>query len=481
MAHDSVILGAGVSGLCMGRALLMAGIKSFVIIEKSGGIGGTWWDTTYPGAECDVPAHLYSYSFDLNPDWSQVYAPRHEIQQYLVQFAEKSGLLPHIRFSTTLIQARFDEQTALWHLQLGNGDQLMARTFVCSAAPLSEPKYPDIPGVGTFQGRLFHSARWDRNYRFCGTRVAVIGTAASAVQLIPRIAPLVSELYVYQRSPAWIVPRMNRRYSRWEKALFRMKPVARARRGFTYVIHEMNRLAFNPGSLMGKIGRGLAELQLRRQVPDETLRAALRPDYPFGCKRVLLSNDYYPALMRSNVKLVTAPIERLDPTGILSSDGQRREIDAIICATGFNVKHVLTSIRIVGLEGKSLNEAWINEPEAYRGVTVAGFPNLFLLLGPNTGQGHTSAILFIEAQVNYALQCIQELSRLNKKFLDVKRDAMTRYNEVMQKTLHSSVWAAGCRSWYKTETGKIIGIYPGFSFQYMRELRKPHFEDYIIG
>jgi len=242
----------------------------------------------------------------------------------------------------------------------------------------------------------------------------------------------------------------------------------------------MNRLAFNPGSLMGKTGRALAEFQLRRQVPDMRLREMLRPDYPFGCKRVLLSDDYYPTLMRPNVELITAPIERIDQTAILSKDGQRREADAIVCATGFNVKHVLTSTKILGMDGRSLNEAWANEPEAYRGVTVAGFPNLFLLLGPNTGQGHTSAILAIEAQVGYTLQCIQELSKRGKKFLAVKPDVMISYNQALQKTLRSSVWAAGCRSWYKTESGKIIGIYPGFSFQYMRELRKPRFEDYII-
>lgn len=475
-----VIVGAGVSGLCMGRSLHKAGITSFAIIEKSAGIGGTWWDNRYPGAECDVRSHLYSYSFDLNPEWSQAFAPQSEIQEYLVRCATKYGLLPHIRFNTSLTEARFDAQRGLWLLQLDNGEQLRANILVCSAGPLSDPRYPDIPGMETYKGRLLHSARWDHDYQFEGKRVAVIGTAASAVQIIPRIAPLVEKLYIYQRSPNWIIPRINHIYAPWEKALLQVKPFARIHRFFLYLAHELSRLAFNPGSLMAKIAGKLAEMHLRHQVPNKRLRDALRPDYPFGCKRVLLSNEYYPALMRSNVELVTTPIERIDQTGVITKDGQNREVDAIVCATGFNVKHMLSSIRIQGLDGCSLNQAWGQEPEAYLGVTVANFPNLFLLLGPNTGQGHTSAILFIEAQVNYALQCIQELSKRQKNSLVVKASAMNRYNEELQKMLQTSVWAAGCRSWYKTESGKIIGIYPGFSFQYIYRLRRPRFEDYSI-
>jgi cation diffusion facilitator CzcD-associated flavoprotein CzcO len=478
--YHIVILGAGVSGLCMGSALRKAGIHSFVIIEKSSGIGGTWWDNTYPGAECDVPAHLYSYSFDHYSGWSQAYAPQSEIQKYLERFAAKFDLLPHIRYNTPLIEARFDPQQRLWLIQLANGERLSANFFVCSTGPLSTPRYPGIPGIETFEGRLFHSARWDHGYDFAGKHVAVIGTAASAVQLIPRIAPLVAKLYIYQRSPAWIVPRINHVYPLWEKALFRIKFFYQAHRMLLYVIHELNRLAFNPLSLMAKAGRTLAEIHLPRQVPDKKLQEALKPDYPFGCKRVLLSNDYYPTLMRSNVELVTAPIDRIDQAGILSAGGKRRQVDAIVCATGFDVERSLASINIIGLDGNSLTQTWVNEPKAYLGVTVANFPNLFLLLGPNTGQGHTSAILFIEVQVSYALQCIQEISRQQKNFLDVKPVAVARYNKELQQALQTSVWAAGCRSWYKTESGKIIGIYPGFSFQYIRELRKPRFEDYII-
>jgi cation diffusion facilitator CzcD-associated flavoprotein CzcO len=478
--YHTVILGAGVSGLCMGSALGKAGITSFVIIEKAAGIGGTWWDNTYPGAECDVRSHLYSYSFEPNPGWSQAYAPQSEIQEYLVRCAATFNLLPRIKFNTALTAARFDAQRGLWLLQLDNGEQLTAHFFVCSAGPLSEPRYPDIPGMDTYKGRPFHSARWDHDYQFEGKHVAVIGTAASAVQLIPRIAPLVAKLYIYQRSPNWIIPRINHTYAPWEKVLFRVKFVARTHRFLLYVFHELNRLSFNPGSLMAKIARKLAEMHLRHQVPDRRLREALLPDYPFGCKRVLLSNDYYPTLMRSNVELIDTPIERIDQAGIVTGDGQRREVDAIVCATGFDIKHVLSSIKIEGSNGCLLSHAWTHEPEAYYGVTVANFPNLFILLGPNTGQGHTSAILFIEAQVSYTVQCIQELIKRQKTSLEVKPCAMNQYNEELQQTLATSVWAAGCRSWYKAESGKIIGIYPGFSFQYIRQLRRPRFEDYIF-
>ena len=261
--------------------------------------------------------------------------------------------------------------------------------------------------------------------------------------------------------------------------MFRIAPVARGHRFLLYLAHELNRLSFNPGSVMARVGRALAETHLRRQVADKSLRDALRPNYPFGCKRVLLSNDYYPALIRSNVELITAPVDRIEQNGIVTRDGSR-QVDAIVCATGFDVRYMLTSIRIEGLDVRLLDQTWGGEPLAYRGVSVAGFPNLFILLGPNTGQGHTSAILFIEAQVNYTLQCIQELGMREKRYLVIKPEAMERYNQELQNTLHTSVWAAGCRSWYKTESGKIIGIYPGFSFQYRRELKRPRFDDYFI-
>ena len=475
-----VILGAGMSGLCMAIGLKQSGITSFTILEKASGIGGTWWDNTYPGAQCDVRSHLYSYSFEPNPDWSRTYAPQAEIQSYMERCVHKYDLLPHIRFNSELVEARFAADRGLWLLRTIDGEALSANIFVCSCGPLSEPRFPDIPGLEAFHGTLFHSSRWDHDYDFSGKRAAVIGNAASAVQLIPQIAPLTQKLFVFQRSANWIVPRRDRAYKTWEKALFRVQLIGRAHRAFLYWLHEMNRLAFNQGSLLAKLATKAAENHLRKQIPDVKLREALRPDYPLGCKRILISNDYYPTLMRPNVELVTTPIERILPDGIASSDGQVRRVDAIVCATGFNAVRMLSSVHIEGLAGCTLDSVWEHGPEAYHGVTVAGFPNFFLLLGPNTGQGHTSTLLYIEAQVQYTIRCINELMQRGQTYLSVRPEVMNRHNRELQAVLKNSVWASGCGSWYKTKEGKVAAIHPGFSFQYVREMREPRFEDYAF-
>jgi cation diffusion facilitator CzcD-associated flavoprotein CzcO len=475
-----VILGAGMSGLCMGIRLKQAGITSFTILEKAGGIGGTWWDNTYPGAQCDVRSHLYSYSFELYPDWTRTYAPQAEIQSYMEHCTRKYRLLPHIRFNTEIAAAHFDAGLGLWLLRTGEGEELSANIFICSSAPLNQPRYPDIPGLGRFRGSLFHSSRWDHDYDFAGKRVAVIGNAASAVQLIPQIAPLVQRLSIFQRSPNWIVPRPDRAYATWEKALFRIPLIGHAHRYLLYWLHEMNRLALNQGSVIAKLATRTAEKHLRSQIADEELRAALRPDYPLGCKRILLSNDYYPTLLRPNVELVTLPIERVTANAIATSDGQERPLDAIICATGFEAVRMLSSVHIEGLSSNTLAAAWKQGPEAYHGVSVAGFPNLFLLLGPNTGQGHTSTLLYIEAQVDYTIRCIRELLIRRRSYLAVKSEVMERHNRELQAQLKNSVWASGCGSWYKTKEGKISAIHPGYSFQYIRQMREPRFEDYAF-
>lgn len=475
-----VILGAGMSGLCMAIRLKQAGITSFTIFEKAGGLGGTWWDNTYPGAQCDVRSHLYSYSFELYPDWTRTYAPQAEIQRYMQHCAQKYSLLPHIRFNCEIVAGRFTAEQGVWLLRTRDGEEITANIFICSSGPLSQPRYPEIPGLDKFQGKLFHSSRWDHDYDFAGKRVAVIGNAASAVQLIPQIAPSTQRLFVFQRSANWIIPRPDRAYTSVEKALFRIPAIGRFHRFLLYWLHEMNRLAFNRDSLAAKLASMGAARHLRKQIPDEKLRAALRPDYPLGCKRVLISNDYYPTLLRSNVELVTAPIEQVTATGITTSDGQTRALDAIICATGFDAVRMLSSIHIEGVSGNTLADIWKQGPEAYHGVTVAGFPNLFLLLGPNTGQGHTSTLLYIEAQVDYIIRCIEELAKRNRAYLAVKSEVMARHNDELQKQLTHSVWATGCGSWYKTKEGKISAIHPGFSFQYIREMREPRFEDYAF-
>jgi cation diffusion facilitator CzcD-associated flavoprotein CzcO len=476
-----VILGAGMSGLCMGIRLIQAGMRSFTILEKAAGLGGTWWDNTYPGAQCDVRSHLYSFSFEPNPDWSRVYAPQAEILAYMQCVADKWGLHEHIRLNTALTAAHFDQTSKGWLLRTSAGDELHADALVCSAGPLTQPRFPDIAGLTDFQGKLMHSARWDHAYDFRCKTVAVIGSAASAVQIVPQIAPLVGQLHVFQRTPNWIVPRLDRPYRDWEKALYRLPLIGRLPRWYQYWLHERNRLGFDQGTRMARLFEGFADQHRTRQVPDPAMRAKLRPTYPLGCKRVLPSNDYYPALTRANVELVTDPIERIDATGLVTRDGRHRVVDAIVCATGFDTLHLLGSVNVRGLGGEVLARVWKAAPQAYRGVTVAGFPNLFLLLGPNSGTGHTSTLLYIEAQVDYALKCLRELRRRGKAWLAVKPEIMAAYNRSLQARLSTTVWAGPCSSWYKTASGHIAAIWPGFSWEYARGMRQPRFEDYEFG
>ena len=455
----------------MGIRLAQAGIRSFTILEKSARLGGTWWDNTYPGAQCDVRSHLYSFSFALNPDWSRVFAPQREILDYMERVAERWSLRAHIRFDSELVAAHFDESGSVWSLRTRGGETLDAEVLVCSTAPLSQPRLPDIPGLESFGGKLMHTARWDHTYEVAGKDVAVIGTAASAVQVVPRIAPQVRRLHVFQRTPNWIVPRPDREYRAWEKALSRVPPFGRLRRWFNYWMQERNRLGFDSGTRIATMVEHLAASHLRRQIPDPELAAKLRPTYPLGCKRVLLSNDFYPALTRSNVELVTTPIACVEPDGVVTADGRRRSVDAIVCATGFDTLHLLGTIDVRGLRGQSLAATWGDAPRAYHGVTVAGFPNLFLLLGPNSGTGHTSVLLYVEAQVDYVLRALRELRTRRRHWLAVKPDAMHEHNRELQARLATTVWAGSCSSWYKNAAGHIAAIYPGYSFQYMREMR----------
>lgn len=476
-----VILGAGMSGLCMGVQLVRAGIRSFTILEKSSRLGGTWWDNTYPGAQCDVRSHLYSFSFAPNPDWSRVFAPQREILAYMERVAERWSLQAHMRFDTELAAAHFDEARGCWHLRTAHGDPLEADVLVCSTGPLSQPRWPDVPGLDSFGGKLLHTARWDHTFDAHGKTVAVIGTAASAVQLIPEIAPQVRQLHVFQRTPNWIVPRPDRAYRPWEKVLSRIPPFGRLRRWCHYWLHERNRLGFNQGTKMARLVEGFAQHHLRKQIADPALAAKLMPDYPFGCKRVLLTNDYYPTLTRPNVELVTDPMARIERDAIVTRDGRTRSVDVIVCATGFDTLHLLGSVDVRGLGGTALADVWRDAPHAYHGVTVAGFPNLFLLLGPNTGTGHTSTLLYIEPQVDYILRALRELRHRRRTWLAVQPEIMDAHNRALQARLSKTVWAGSCSSWYKNAGGRIAAIFPGYSFEYRRTMRNLRFEGYDFG
>ena len=476
---EIVILGAGMSGICMAITLKRAGVESFAVFEQSGGVGGTWWDNTYPGAQCDVPSHLYSFSFELKPDWSRVFAPSGEIQAYVEHCVRRYALGRHLRLKTGIVSAAYEEHAGRWRLETSDGRVVRPRFFVLSLGPLNHPRLP--AGVAAFRGEVMHSARWNHDFDFRGKRVAVIGSAASAVQIVPSLAAVAARLTVFQRSPSWVVARPDRPYHAFEKRLFRLAPVARAYRTWLYWRFEANFAAFKGRGLMYRLLTHMAESHLTAQVTDAALRDRLRPRYPMGCKRILVASDYYPALGRPNVELVAQAAAGFTATGVVAADGSVREVDAIVCATGFNTVEPLASLPVRGRGGRTIADAWRGGPEAYRGVAVAGFPNLFMLLGPNTGTGHTSVLIPIEAQARYVLACIREADRRAARSITVRADVMEQHNADLQRRLAATVWASpACTSWYKRDDGKVLATYPGYISRYVLEMRRPRFADYLF-
>lgn len=469
------------SGLCMAVKLKRAGIDDFVILEQQPGLGGTWWDNRYPGAHVDVPAPAYSFSFAPNPHWSRRFASAPEIQAYMQQVAARFGLLPHIRFGCRITQAVFDDRSARWQVDTADGERHEARFFVCSTGPLSQPRWPDIAGLDSFAGDRLHSARWDAGVPLAGRRVAVIGTGSTASQLVPPVARQAATLHVFQRTPNWVMPRLDRPYGALDRTLARFPPYAAAVRAAWVHVLELGRHGFDEGTLARRAMLATARRHLARQVPDAALRRQLAPPYPLGCKRIIYSNDFYPALTRPNVELVTSPIERITPQGVVTGDGRERPVDALVCATGFDTSHLLASLTVRGLGGRTLREAWAAGPEAYRGISVAGFPNLFLMLGPNTATGHTSTLLYIEPEADHALACMQAVRRGGHRWIGVREGAFRAYNEALQARLAGSVWSQ-CRSWYRLDgQGRIVAIFPGFTREYVRGLRRLEAADYELG
>ena len=478
--HQVVILGAGMSGLCMAIKLKRAGIDDFVILEKQAGLGGTWWDNIYPGAQVDVPAPLYSFSFAPNPGWSRRFAAAPEIQAYMQRLAARHGLLAHLRLGSRLTEARFDETAGVWNFATERGDALQAPFFVCSTGPLSQVRWPDIPGLADFQGRKLHSARWDHSVALDGQRVAVIGTGSTASQLVPPLAQRVQQLHVFQRTANWVMPRADRNYHALDRLLAHVPPYAAMVRWSWMQLLEWGRRGFDEGTLARRVLLKVASVHRHRQVPDEALRARLTPPYPLGCKRMIYSNEFYPALGRPNVELVTEPIERLTAHGIVTADGRERPIDTLVCATGFDAVQLLSSLQVSGLEGRTLRDAWQHGPEAFHGITVAGFPNLFLMLGPNTGTGHTSTLLYIEPEADHAIACMQAVRAGGHRWIDVRAEVFREHNRRLQGRLEGSVWSH-CRSWYRMDTGRIVALFPGFTREYVQATRQPDFADYRFG
>lgn len=473
------IIGAGFAGIGAAIQLLKAGIDSFTIFERASEVGGTWRDNTYPGAACDVPSHVYSLSFEQNPSWSQRYATSWEIQQYLIGVADKWKLRDKMRLNTEIVEARFDEASGTWTLTTTGGDTFKARAVMAGVGGLVDPQYPDIPGLGDFRGDMFHTGRWNHDVDLTDKRVSVIGTGASAVQVVPSIAPIVALLTVFQRTPAWVVAKFDRYYPAWlRKLLARFPLLLRVSRFLKYWLSELRGpIVFINSKILSKIGVALSMWNLRRQVKDPALRKRLTPNFQFGCKRVLVSDDYWATFERENVELVTDPIERIEAMGVRTKDGTLHEADAIVLATGFKLGLAAAPFRIIGRGGRTLDEAWKHGAMAYKGMTVAGFPNWFIMMGPNTGPGHTSVLVYTEAQISHALQAIQKLITENLKYLDVRQEVMDRYNEGIQKRMKRMVWS-GCKSWYLSEDGVNRSLYPGFATEYVLRARNFHSSDY---
>jgi len=474
-----LIIGAGFAGMGLAIQLQRAGISDFLLLEKASDLGGTWRDNRYPGAACDVPSHLYSFSFEPKTDWTRKFAPQTEIFAYQQHCADKYRLRPRIRFNTEVRHAQFDAEAGLWRVTCVDGAVLSAQALVSACGQLNRPLVPRIAGLDSFKGEAFHSAHWNAEYDLTGKRVAVIGTGASAIQFIPQIAPQVAQLHVFQRSAAYVLSKPDRAYRPWEIAVMRRLPwLQKIDRGLKYVQHEARVLAFTVVPKMMKAMQLRFHWHLHRSVADAALRQRLVPDYPMGCKRILISNDYFPALVRSNVEVVSEDIEAVTETGVRTADGRERAVDAIIYGTGFAATDFLAPMQITGLNGQDLNAAWKEGAEAYLGISVSGFPNLFILYGPNTNLGHNSIIYMLESQFAYVLGCIQQLAQQQLRYMDLKPTVQAEFNHSLQKAVDHSIWQQGCNSWYKTASGKNTVNWPGFTFTYRHYTRRPELAHY---
>jgi len=452
-----IIIGAGPGGLCTAIKLREAGIEDFVILEKADGVGGTWWHNRYPGAECDVKSHLYSFSFELKRDWSRPYAGQEEILAYMQHVAEKYGVLPFCRFGNTVERAQWSDEDACWEVATAAGEVYRAPFVVSGMGMFNELMWPDLPGLDTFRGKLFHSARWDHDYDLAGKRVACIGSAASAVQFVPEIAPKTARLHVFQRTANWVVPKEDTPYTEDELRVLREDPDA-ILRSREQIYEELNSfILFNDPELQAQNeAAGLANIEV---VEDTEVRAKLRPTHPFGCKRPLFSNRYYPTFNLPQVELVTDGIERLSEHGVVTVDGREREVDCAIVATGFQVSRYLSAIEVVGRGGRRLEDAWSDGAQAYLGITTHGFPNLFMLYGPNTNNG--SILFMLERQVDYLVRQIQRVEREALAFIDVREDVEAHYNECMQRDIHKvEVWQANCGHYYNAKSGRMVTQWP---------------------
>jgi cation diffusion facilitator CzcD-associated flavoprotein CzcO len=480
---DVVVVGCGFAGLCMGVRLKQVGQYSFTIIEKGGDVGGTWRDNHYPGCACDVPSHLYSLSFASKADWTRLYPSQPELYSYLRDVAERYGLRPHIRFDTAMLQAEWSERDFLWRVTTTTtGEVITARVMVSGVGALHIPAYPEVPGVNKFQGTAFHSANWQANCDLRGKRVAVIGAGASAIQFVPKLAAQAEKVHVFQRTAPWVFPKRDRLIGKWERVLLRHLPGYRqAFRQWLHWRHESRMVAFSNDWIL-RIFEGRARRYIARHVADPGLRKAVTPDYRMGCKRILLSDDYYPALAQPNVEVVTDRIAALLPRAIVTADGSERPIDALIYGTGFDFVDSLRNLPVTGRNGIALHAAWRQAIRSYHGITVSGFPNFFMLMGPNTFLGHNSVIMMIEAQADYVIDCLKQMRNRGLRVIDVRADSQLRFDQWLQSHLTGSIWqSGGCRSWYQDGAGRNVALWPGFISRYRQGIRRMSLSDYNVA
>jgi cation diffusion facilitator CzcD-associated flavoprotein CzcO len=476
-----VIIGAGFGGIGLGIKLKHSGLHDFVILEKSDSVGGVWRANRYPGAACDIPSHLYSFSFEPRADWPDRYAKQSDILDYLIRCARKYGLEPHIRFGAEVIEARWEEASNHWIVKTSDGQVFEAQSLITATGQLSRPLRPQLPGLARFAGVVFHSAEWRQDYDLAGKRVAVFGTGASAIQFVPAIAPLAGKLYLFQRHAAFVLPKRDKAYSRWQISMCERFPrLLRLARLLIYIRHEMTAFAFVSFRAALRFKRWAFFRNLRHGIKDLELRERLIPDYRLGCKRILLSNDFYPAMARPNVELVTDGITEVRSDVIVATDGTERKVDCIIFGTGFAASDFLAPMKITGLHGQDLRQAWKDGAEAHLGITVAGFPNFFMLYGPNTNLAHNSLVYMIESQIHYVMACLTRLCRDEIRSLAIRKDVQDRFNARIQKRLQNSQWSKGCTSWYLTATGKNTANWPGQSFVFRLKTRAPKWDDYAV-
>ena len=475
-ARRVVIIGAGPGGLCMGIKLKEAGYENFEILEKGSGVGGTWYHNRYPGAACDIMSHLYSYSFELKTDWSRPYGTQPEILAYLEHVAHKYGMLPYIRFGTAVRKAIWDEECLVWRLTTDGGEEIAADVVVSAIGMFNDLVYPEIDGLDSFAGTMFHSARWPADHDLTGERVGVIGSAASAVQFVPEIAKQAGQLHVFQRTANWVVPRDDDPYDDETLERFRRDP-SLVREHRLKIWRDVERFVTFPASMVAAAERaGLRNLAL---VEDPEVRAKLTPDHPYGCKRPLISNDWYPTFNRPNVELVTERIRAVTPTGITTVDGREREVDTIVLATGFQVTKYLSAVEVIGRDGTRIDEAWSDGAQAYLGITTAGFPNLFMLYGPNTNGG-SSMITMLELEVAYIMRQLRWMDADGLVSIEVRKDVQDAYNDQLQADIERiDVWHYACSNYYSADSGRVVTQYPHPSTVYREATARPEPEAFL--